>query len=100
MSTAKSALNRTHTAQLSRWRASRSRPSVESSSSKLAEIDSRIDWHSAFAAGVPDTMCFPSVPSAQEVVPELETLVGEQPLRESLRALLILSLYRSGRQAD
>jgi predicted ATPase/DNA-binding SARP family transcriptional activator/Tfp pilus assembly protein PilF len=35
-----------------------------------------------------------------EVVPELETLVREHPLRESLRRLLILALYRSGRQAD
>jgi predicted ATPase/class 3 adenylate cyclase len=37
---------------------------------------------------------------AAEVVPELEALVREHPLRESLRELLILALYRSGRQAD
>jgi predicted ATPase/DNA-binding SARP family transcriptional activator len=35
-----------------------------------------------------------------EVVPELETLVREHPLREGLRRLLILALYRSGRQAE
>ena len=33
-----------------------------------------------------------------EVVTELEPLVAEKPLRENLRRLLMLSLYRSGRQ--
>jgi DNA-binding SARP family transcriptional activator len=35
-----------------------------------------------------------------ELIPELEALVGEQPLRERPRAHLMVALYRSGRQAD
>jgi DNA-binding SARP family transcriptional activator/streptogramin lyase len=35
-----------------------------------------------------------------ELVPELERLVREDPLRERRRAQLMLALYRSGRQAD
>ena len=35
-----------------------------------------------------------------QVIGELESLVAEHPLRERLRGQLMLSLYRSGRQAD
>jgi predicted ATPase/DNA-binding SARP family transcriptional activator len=36
----------------------------------------------------------------RELVPKLEGLIGEYPLRERLRAQLMLALYRAGRQAD
>ena len=35
-----------------------------------------------------------------ELVPELEALVADHPLREGFRAQLMLALYRSGRQAE
>jgi predicted ATPase/DNA-binding SARP family transcriptional activator len=36
----------------------------------------------------------------EDVVPELERLIAENPFREGLRAQLMLALYRAGRQVD
>jgi predicted ATPase/DNA-binding SARP family transcriptional activator len=41
-----------------------------------------------------------SLGRSAELVPELEALVATDPLRERLRAQLMLALYRAGRQAD
>jgi DNA-binding SARP family transcriptional activator len=38
--------------------------------------------------------------AAAAAIPELETIVEQQPLREEPRRLLMLALYRSGRQAE
>jgi DNA-binding SARP family transcriptional activator len=37
---------------------------------------------------------------ASEAISELEVLVAENPCRERLRPLLMVALYRSGRQAE
>jgi DNA-binding SARP family transcriptional activator len=36
----------------------------------------------------------------EELVPELEAIVGREPLHERFRSQLLLALFRSGRQAD
>ena len=54
---------------------------------RLECLERRIE--SDFAAGRP-----------ADLIGELETLVAEHPLREHLRAQLMLALYRAGRQAD
>ena len=37
---------------------------------------------------------------AAEVIPQIESLAAEHPLREAFRAQLMIALYRTGRQAD
>jgi DNA-binding SARP family transcriptional activator/streptogramin lyase len=54
---------------------------------RLAALTARID-------------CELALGEHERLVAELETLVGRYPLRERLRAQLMLALYRSGRQAD
>ncbi len=53
---------------------------------RLNVLEERIDADLAAGAG-------------PELVPELERLVGEHPLRERLLAQLMVALYRAGRQA-
>jgi YVTN family beta-propeller protein len=54
---------------------------------RLAALEERIDADLARGAG-------------PQLVPELDALVGEHPLRERLVGQRMLALYRSGRQAD
>jgi DNA-binding SARP family transcriptional activator len=54
---------------------------------RLAALEQRIEAELAFGRDA-------------ELVPELEGLVREQPLRERVRGQLMLALYRCGRQAD
>jgi predicted ATPase/DNA-binding SARP family transcriptional activator len=54
---------------------------------RLAGVEERIDSDLALARH-------------DELVPELEALVSEHPLRERLQGQLMLALYRTGRQTD
>src|SRR2546421_5791682 len=54
---------------------------------RLAALEERIDAELALGG-------------SSELVAELERLVAQHPLRERLHSLLMVALYRSGRQAD
>src|SRR5581483_9766086 len=54
---------------------------------RLAAVESRVEAELAAGDGA-------------ELVPELEALVRDHPLRERLHAQLMLALYRAGRQAE
>ena len=56
-------------------------------SCRLSALESRFEAELALGHGA-------------ELVPELERLVTEHPLRERLIASLMLALYRAGRQTD
>ncbi len=69
------------------WRGPPEGPAAHLEERRLA---AREDWlHAALESG-----------EAAAVIPELEELVAAQPLRERPRELLMLALYRTGRQAD
>jgi DNA-binding SARP family transcriptional activator len=69
------------------WRGPPEGPAAHLEERRLA---AREDWlHAALESG-----------DAARVIPELEELVKAQPLRERPRELLMLALYRTGRQAD
>ena len=54
---------------------------------RLSALESRVEAKLAIGGG-------------RELVPELEQLVSEHPLRERLLSALMLALYRAGRQTD
>src|SRR5712692_2464720 len=62
-------------------------PSEPFAHAEIARLEDRIDADLALARH-------------GQLVPELERLVVEEPLRERPRAQLMLALYRTGRQAD
>ena len=70
-----------------------------SDSARLAAVATRLEAQRvAVIEARFDTML--AVGRANEIVAELEAIVKEHPLREAFHRQLMLSLYRSGRQAD
>ncbi|HEY8647186.1 MAG TPA: BTAD domain-containing putative transcriptional regulator [Gaiellaceae bacterium] len=72
---------------LALWRGEPEVDGVRLAELRLAAIEARVDADL-------------SIGRHAELVPELQALVAEEPLRERLRAQLLLALYRDGRQAD
>ncbi|HEX7625432.1 MAG TPA: BTAD domain-containing putative transcriptional regulator [Gaiellaceae bacterium] len=72
---------------LSLWRGEPEVDGARLGELRLAALEARIDADLALGRHA-------------ELVPELQVLVAEEPLRERLRAQLLLALYRAGRQAE
>jgi YVTN family beta-propeller protein len=76
----------------SAWADVRDSPTVRAEAQRLDELrlsalESRIETEVTLGAGA-------------QLVPELEQLVGEHPLRERFVGALMVALYRAGRQTD
>ena len=72
-----------------------------SSTTRTGSVRKRNVW--ASCASWPNEVLFDAELAcgrAADVVPELEALVGQHPMREVFVAQLMTALYRSGRQAD
>lgn len=67
-------------------------PFAEAERRRLGEV------HAGVVAGLLEARL--QLGACADVLPELEGLVAEQPLREDWWRLLMLALYRAGRQAD
>ena len=67
-------------------------PFAETERVRLGEL------HSAAAEERADVLL--SLGRHEEVVPDLTAMVTDQPLRERMRGLLMIALYRCGRHAD
>jgi DNA-binding SARP family transcriptional activator/tetratricopeptide (TPR) repeat protein len=67
-------------------------PFAETERARLAEL------RSAAAEERADSLL--ALGRHEEVVPDLTAMVADQPLRERMRGLLMIALYRSGRQAE